>query len=64
MKRSYTSVHWYYIGSLEPNEETGLSGVKPDFDDDGKPDLAIIHVDTIICAAHLIPVYGWQFIRR
>jgi hypothetical protein len=42
----------------------GLWVVKPEFDDNGTPDLAIIHIDTIIRAAHLIPIYEAHYIRQ
>lgn len=42
----------------------GLWIVKKDFNHDRSPVLAIVHVDTICRAAHLIPVYPSQFIRR
>jgi hypothetical protein len=57
-------IHWFSHVRDEPDEDTGLWVLKPDFDNDSKPDLAIIHVDTIIRAAHLIPVYDSQYIRR
>ena len=41
-------IHWFSRVVDGPDEDTGLWAVKPDFDDDGKPDLAIIHIDTII----------------
>ena len=57
-------IHWFSRVGDEPDEDTGLWVVKPDFDDGGKPDLAIVHVDTILRAAHLIPVYESQYIRQ
>jgi hypothetical protein len=35
--------------------------VKPDFQG-GKPCLKVIHLDTILCSAHLISVYGPHFL--
>jgi len=57
-------VHWFSRVRNEPDEDMGLWVLKPDFNDDGKPDLAIVHVDTIYRAAHLIPVYSSQYLRR
>jgi len=57
-------IHWFSRIGEEPDEDTGLWVVKPEFYDNGKPHIAIIHVDTICRAAHLIPVYPSQFIRR
>lgn len=56
-------IHWFSHVRDEPDEDTGLWVVKPEFDDDGTPDLAIIHIDTIIRAAHLIPIYEAHYIR-
>ena len=43
--------------SDEPDDETGLWMVKPDIHQDGKPDLAIVHLNSVLQATHLIPVY-------
>jgi hypothetical protein len=50
-------IHWFSRVGNEPDEDTGLWVVEADFNDDGKPDLAIVHVDTIYRASHLMPVY-------
>ncbi|KAG1864403.1 hypothetical protein F4604DRAFT_1882097 [Suillus subluteus] len=48
-----------------PTEDTGMWIVHPSVhDDDGTPNLAVIHIDTIYCAAHLIPVYSHNFIPK
>lgn len=57
-------IHWFSRVGDEPDEDMGLWIVKPDYDHNGNPELAIVHVDTIYCAAHLMPVYQSQFIRR
>lgn len=38
--------------------------VEPDFNVDGSPLLAVIHLDTIVCAVHLIGVYGDDFVPK
>ncbi|KAG1769121.1 hypothetical protein EV702DRAFT_979013 [Suillus placidus] len=38
--------------------------VRPGGDANDVPEHAIIHVDAIYCAAHLIPVYGREFLPR
>lgn len=53
----YALIHWFSRVENEPDEDTGLWVVEADFNDDGKPDLAIVHVDTIYRASHLMPVY-------
>jgi hypothetical protein len=50
-------VHWFSRGGTGPDANTGYWVVEPDFDDEGKPCLDIIHVDSIYRAAHLLPVY-------
>jgi hypothetical protein len=57
--REYPSalIHWYSLVGTQPDEDTGLWMVSPDRDENGYPHLAIIHIDSIYRAAHLIPVY-------
>ena len=57
-------VHWFSHVGNEPDEDMGLWIVCPEFDDDGRPGLAIVHVDTIYRASHLSPVFQSQYIRR
>jgi len=42
--------------------EVGMWMVKPDFNPDGCPKSAVIHLDTFLQAANLIGVYGKGFI--
>lgn len=46
-------IQWYSCVSDEADEATGMWVVEPDFND-GNPHLAIIHLDAILRAAHLI----------
>ncbi|KAG2028968.1 hypothetical protein BDR03DRAFT_936904 [Suillus americanus] len=57
-------VQWfsYVTDSRDPN--TGMYIVMPSTNDNGTPDVSIIHIDCIFRAAHLIPVYGNNFIPR
>ena len=55
-------VHWFSRISEEPDEDTGMWMVTPDFDHSGNPILAVIHIDCIFCVAHLIPIFGNSFI--
>jgi hypothetical protein len=58
-------VQWFSTMGTAPDDETGLWMVQPDFHDDGRPFLTIIPLESIIRAAHLIPVYRTsRFIRR
>jgi hypothetical protein len=58
-------IQWYsYVGN-QPDEDTGLWKIEPDTEDDGNPHLAVIHLDTIFRAVHLIPAYRTaEFISR
>jgi hypothetical protein len=58
-------IQWYsYIGT-HPDDDTGLWKIKPDTEDDGNPHLAVIHLETIFRAVHLMPAYCTaEFISR
>jgi hypothetical protein len=50
-------IQWYsHVGS-EPDDDTGLWMVKPDIRESGDPRLAIIHLDSIYRAVHLLPAH-------
>ncbi|THG94259.1 hypothetical protein EW026_g7178 [Hermanssonia centrifuga] len=51
-------IHWYSPVADEPDELTGLWVVEPDFDTDNRPFYGVIHLDSILRLAHLIPVFG------
>ena len=58
-------VHWYSYVGTQPDEDVGLWKVEPDTRDDGNPHLAVIHVDMIFRAVHLMPAYCTaEFISR
>lgn len=54
-------VHWLVPGDA-PDEDTGLWVVQPEFGANGQRTLAVIHLDCVARAAHLLPVYGPSFI--
>ncbi|KAG2111810.1 hypothetical protein BD769DRAFT_1357774, partial [Suillus cothurnatus] len=55
-------VCWFNtIGDL-PDEDTGMWVVQPAHQANNAPHISVIHIDTIYCAAHLIPVYSTQFV--
>lgn len=57
-------VHWFSrVGDL-PDDHTGMWIVKPDMLDDDEYLTAIIHLDTVVRASHLIPVFGSQRVSR
>ena len=61
----YALVHWFSHVRDNPDEDTGLWVVEPDRDAaDGSPQYAAIHLDTVLCAAHLIGVYGGDILPK
>ena len=54
-------VEWFIPG-YEPDDDTGMWVVRPEFQRNGRRTLNIIHLDCIIRAAHLIPVFGSSFV--
>ncbi|KAH8981033.1 hypothetical protein EDB86DRAFT_3066721 [Lactarius hatsudake] len=54
-------VHWFSRVSEEPDEDTRMWMVTPDFVC-GDPNLAVIHVDCIFCTAHLVPIFRNSYI--
>ncbi|KAF9226131.1 hypothetical protein BS17DRAFT_794398 [Gyrodon lividus] len=46
-----------HIGS-QPNDITGLWMVHPSFEDDGSRELSVIHLNSILRAVHLLPMFG------
>ena len=58
-------IQWFSVIGDEPEDETGLWMVEPEVHEDGRPYLAIIHLESIFRAAHLIPAYRTStFVRR
>ena len=47
-------VHWFSKINEEPDFNTGMWWVEPDFNIEGESLYAVIHLDTMVCAAHLI----------
>ncbi|KAG1793319.1 uncharacterized protein HD556DRAFT_1432311 [Suillus plorans] len=55
-------IHWFDKVSDCTDEDTGMWMVRPSFHDDDSQHLAVIHIESIYRASHLIPVYGSDFI--
>jgi hypothetical protein len=51
-------VQWFTPVGDEPCADTGMWIVEPDFDHHGQRVTSIIHIDTIVRGAHLLPVFG------
>jgi hypothetical protein len=54
-------VEWFTPDN-EPDSDTGMWVVRPEFQGNGRRTSAIIHLDCIARAAHLIPVFGSSFV--
>ena len=50
-------VHWYSLVN-SPDECTGMWVVEPSILDDGLPQTAVMHLDTVVHPVHLLPIYG------
>jgi hypothetical protein len=50
-------IQWYSYVGTQPDDDTGLWKIEPDTKDNGSPHLAVIHLDTIFRAVHLMPAY-------
>ncbi|KAG1893112.1 uncharacterized protein F5891DRAFT_963491 [Suillus fuscotomentosus] len=57
-------ISWFDKVGDAPDEDTGMWIVRPGFGADSAPGYAVIHIDSIYRAAHLIPMYGVQFVPR
>jgi len=55
-------VHWFSRVADEPNENTGMWVVEPDFKLNGSPSMDIIHLDSIVRATHLLGVCGEDYV--
>ncbi|KAH7904803.1 hypothetical protein BJ138DRAFT_1138452 [Hygrophoropsis aurantiaca] len=55
-------IHWFDKVGDVPDEDTGMWMVRPALNHDKSRHFAVIHVDAIYRAAHLIPIYGDDFI--
>ncbi|KAH9975649.1 hypothetical protein BJV74DRAFT_862382 [Russula compacta] len=55
-------VQWFVPIGDHPCEDTGMWMVEPDFDHRGQCVTAIVHLDTAVRGAHLLPIYGLAFI--
>lgn len=56
-------IRWFNKFGDMADEDTGMWIVHPSHVD-GVPEYAVIHIDSIFRAAHLIPVYGTEFVPQ
>ncbi|KII95844.1 hypothetical protein PLICRDRAFT_170442 [Plicaturopsis crispa FD-325 SS-3] len=57
-------VEWFNIVNAHPCEDTGMWVVEPDRDANGIRATSVIHLDSIMRLAHLLPVYGSAHLPR
>jgi hypothetical protein len=55
-------VQWFSRVGDKPDEDTGMWIVEPDFKPDGSRCMDIIHLDSVVRAAHLLGVCGQDFV--
>ena len=55
-------VRWFKHVAEEPDINTGMWVVKPDCNADGSPAVGVIHLDSVVRAAHLMPIFGDRFL--
>ena len=51
-------VRWFTYLADEPDEVMGMWVVRPDHNADGSPAIGVIHLDSVLRGAHLMPVFG------
>lgn len=57
-------VWWFEKIKNRPDNDTGMWIVRPASLPNHQPNVAVISIHSIYCAAHLVPVYGPSFISR
>jgi hypothetical protein len=64
VKYPCTLVHWFCRVGNSPDDNTGMWVVEKmdTLNDGGESPTAILHLDTIVCAAHLMPVFGCEYV--
>ena len=57
VKYSCAFIHWFSKIKESANEGTGMWAVGPEVFDDDSCNSSIIHLDSVVCLAHLLPIY-------
>lgn len=55
-------IHWLVPHGDEPDDDTGMWVVRPEYAPNHRRALAVIHLGSIARGAHLLPVYGSSFL--
>ncbi|KAL1664367.1 hypothetical protein GGF50DRAFT_55006, partial [Schizophyllum commune] len=51
-------VECFHVVDKEPDPDTGMWIVEADIKEDGGRDVSVVHTDTLLRAAHLLPVFN------
>jgi hypothetical protein len=57
-------VHWFYPIRDAPDPDTGMWMVQPARDPRGYRKSSVIHMDSVLRSAHLLPAFGQTFVER
>lgn len=57
-------IHWFTWAGDGPDKTTSMWIVEPVDVIYGTPTAAVIHLDTILHAAHLLPIFGEDFVSK
>ncbi|KAN0094838.1 hypothetical protein V8E55_003125 [Tylopilus felleus] len=53
-------VHWFDRLGEDPDNLTGMWMVTPSYHEDSSKNLSVIHIDSIVRLAHLLPIFGGE----
>ena len=51
-------VHNFHKTFMDPDPDNGMWVVEPEYAMDGSRSMSVVHVDSIVRAAHLLPIFG------
>ncbi|KDQ16512.1 hypothetical protein BOTBODRAFT_90696, partial [Botryobasidium botryosum FD-172 SS1] len=55
-------IEWFDVEGTSPDEDTGFWVVKPEYTLDGSREVSVISLGSILRNAHLMPVFGHEFL--
>jgi hypothetical protein len=55
-------IQWFTAVGDKPCDITGMWMVKPEYDANGERNMSVIHLDSVLRPAHLIPIFGKEHI--
>lgn len=57
-------VEWFERVDDIPDPDTSMWIIEPEYDEFNTRSASVIHIDTILRAAHLLPIFGPKFVSR